>query len=1339
MKKLILICALASSLNLAAQKPQTPLHAIWQKSLPFITNYVTDDYKAALQNWALLQADNGIVYAANNSGVLEFDGTTWRLIKTTEGSPARSMAKTSSGRIFVGGSGEVGYLAANAQNEIVFYSLKNKLDSANWDFGNVWFTYARGNSVFFICDQYILKWDQGKFSVWKSNMGTLGFAWMIRETLYVSVSGKGLMKLEGNGLALVEGGADFKGMGLTGLLPYSDNQLLAIGLNKQFKIYDGHSLRPFAKDGKAVEIIDAVYHGVRLSNGDYALATTGSGFYLRDHSGNIKSHISRKDGLPSDAIYAAFEDAEGDVWLATDNGISRLEINAPLRILNANHGLDENPFDIEFFNGKIYATNSKGLFELNQSAGNGIAKLSFSKIKGVDNLTMHCQKIGEKLIVSNYDGVFSLDKMGKLSMIMRENVVRVEESRGNAGHLFVGLEGPGITELLYADGQWKKGEKRTDIKAYAESFIRAANGNVFINTRRSGIFEMAWKDPAKPKTLSDSFNLIHHNVHNGLSSNTIRSMESVDGKIYVSTDHAMHRFNPAKHTFETDKVLTAGMKPYEGGWINEIVEGRDAKMWFTLYHNYQSHVFKYQNNALRKLPVSGRFSDALISKVYDSGAGITMFGSNKGIVLFDEDMQVGQNNPFKTLIRRVLINKDSLLDVSASGSHNPEIEYGHDGLRFQFALPSYDLSSKNEFQYDLEGFNAHWSAWSTESMVDFTNLSEGDYVFRVRGRNVYGEVGAEARLAFTILPPWYRTWWAYAMYVLLLAGLTMLIIRIRERKLKMEKQQLENTIRERTEKIMTQTAELQEMDRVKSRFFANISHEFRTPLTLILAPLEEEIKKTPRGEREGLLIMKRYANRLVELVNQLLNLSKLEAGKMELQVAKGDLKQFLNILSSSFDSLAQHKEINFTRTIEMEEKPYWFDADKLEKIIINLLSNAFKFTPPFGTVLFNAHILMKEGRETLAVSLSDTGKGIAPDEQQRVFESFYQSRQKTDGYEGGTGLGLALVKELVKLHNGTIQLESAVGFGSVFTMEVPVSNEAFADNQLITKVNGTLKSKISNGVIKSDETQTETIRKIKIDQEPKDSVLIAEDNNELRDYMAILLEGQFVVHKAANGAEALEMARCVMPSLIISDLMMPVMDGIELTSQIKSDVRTSHIPVILLTAKGGQESRIDGLKTGADDYLTKPFSIEELSVRVRNLIDLRKKLAERYRERIRVQVTPSTELSIDDKFLMKAKHVVEANMEDVSFSVEKMAEEMNLGRTQLLRKMKALTGQAPTDFIRDLRLQKAAEMIRQKADTITQIGYAVGFNDQSYFSKCFKKEYGETPTEYSLRVSKKNV
>ncbi|WP_188928088.1 hybrid sensor histidine kinase/response regulator transcription factor [Dyadobacter endophyticus] len=1347
MKRIILLFALAMGPDVAAQSPESPLARIWQQSLPFITNYSTNEYKAAFQNWALAQGENGVIYAANNSGVLEYDGVSWKLIPTTEGNPVRSLAKDSTGRIYVGGSGEVGYLAINDKNKTDFHSLKNKLNRSDWNFGNVWFTFAHNGSVYFVCDLHILEWVNGRFRVWKSDIGALGFAWLVNGALYVSTSEKGLLRKHKDGLKPVPGGEAFKGMGLSGLLPYQGNKLLAVGLSKEFFIYDGSKLEPFMRNGQRVRIRDAVYHGLRLSNGDYALATTGSGLYLMDRNGAIRSNFCRKEGVSSDAVYSVFEDAEKDLWLATDNGISRLETNSPLRILNENHGLDENPMDIEVFNNKLFTTNSKGLFELNRVPSQGLLKPYFKKIEGIDNLTMHCQVFGDELIVSNYDGVFRLDQKGNKSLLAKEHVVRVEESRQAQPptHLLVGLEGNGLTELLFSNGKWVQGSRREDMKFYSESFARAADGTILINSRRNGIYEIAWQTPenmrSQQHTLGEEFKLIHHGPENGLSSNKIRWLERVGNTVYASTDEAMHRFNSDKRVFEVDSLITTSVAPYKGGWINEIIAGRDGTMWFTLYHNYQSHVFEYSYNRMRRLPISGRLSDALISKIHDNGDGFMLFGSNKWIVLFDRNLKISAGKSFKTLIRQISIDQDSL--VSFRGRQSvPEIAYGH-RLRFQFALPSYDLSNKNQFQYFLEGFHDQWSAWTEESFVDFTNLPEGNYVFRVRGRDVYGNAGAEDRLVFIVLPPWYRSWWALAIYALLLVGMAAILVRFRERKLKKEKLALEDTVRERTEKILLQTEELKEMDRLKSRFFANISHEFRTPLTLILAPLEEELAKKPPAEQGRLLIMKRYANRLLELVNQLLNLSKLEAGKMELQVQNVELRQFLSVLSSSFDSLAQHKGISFEKSVGVPEGSFWFDPDKLEKVIINLLSNAFKFTPASGLVKFEANMDEQSGRQMLCIAVSDTGRGIAPEEQKQVFESFYQARQTVENQDGGTGLGLAFARELVKLHKGDISLQSQVGKGSVFSIRIPVSKEAFDAKQIVEAgLSGyTLPSAqaISLPLDEREENKRDASGPKSRGSAQRETVLIVEDNAELRGYMASLLENDYIIYKAPDGAEALACARKVLPSLIISDLMMPKMDGMQLTASIKSDERTSHIPVILLTAKSGQESRIDGLKTGADDYLTKPFSVEELTVRVANLIELRKKLAERYRERIRVQVTPAEEMSLDDKFLMKAKEIVEANMEDVLFSVEKMAEEMSLSRTQLLRKLKALTGLAPNDFIRDLRLQKAAEMIRQKADTITQIGYAVGFNDQSYFSKSFKKEFGETPTEYSARVSHKEA
>jgi signal transduction histidine kinase/DNA-binding response OmpR family regulator len=529
---------------------------------------------------------------------------------------------------------------------------------------------------------------------------------------------------------------------------------------------------------------------------------------------------------------------------------------------------------------------------------------------------------------------------------------------------------------------------------------------------------------------------------------------------------------------------------------------------------------------------------------------------------------------------------------------------------------------------------------------------------------------------------------------------------------------------------------LKEIDKMKSRFFANISHEFRTPLTLLLAPIEEQLASCQSSgkQKESLLLMRRNANRLLELVNQLLDLSKLEAGKMQLAVKQGDLEELLKILIISFDSLADSKKITYIKNFKIPPGEYWYDADALEKILNNLLSNAFKFTPAQGTVtvtIENAAAIATKG-SWIKLCVADTGKGIAQDEQEKIFSPFYQGKHTMDG-SIGTGLGLSLVKEFTKLYGGYVTLTSQEREGTIIEVYLPVGRENF---NAIECSHSILPTQIAvNGAHNPliEENDDENIVQGSV-RPNHDVILVVEDNEDLRNFMSSILQDEYTVVTASNGKDGVEQALVHIPSLIISDVMMPVMEGTELTEKIKTDHRTSHIPVILLTAKNEQTSRLAGYKNGADDFLTKPFSTEELRVRIANLIDQRKLLAAKYKERITVLPTSMCEASLDEKFLQRARVVVERNIGDFTFGVESMASEMNLSRTQLLRKIKALTGLSTNEFIKDLRLKRAAELILAKANTITQVGYTVGFNDQSYFTKCFKKQFGVAPSEYHFDI-----
>ncbi len=526
---------------------------------------------------------------------------------------------------------------------------------------------------------------------------------------------------------------------------------------------------------------------------------------------------------------------------------------------------------------------------------------------------------------------------------------------------------------------------------------------------------------------------------------------------------------------------------------------------------------------------------------------------------------------------------------------------------------------------------------------------------------------------------------------------------------------------------LEQNARLKELDNLKTTFFANISHELRTPLTLILGPIQELVQKYPA---EGLLpIMQRNTQRLLALINQLLDISKLEAGQMNVGVSRQNITQYFRTLTSSFTSLAESQKISFEISIGNEEIWGYIDKDKLDKIITNLLSNAFKFTAKEGRVRAG---LESPDTKNIIITISDTGIGIKKDKVDKIFDRFYQVDSSQNRKFEGSGIGLALVKELVDVLKGTIRVESQANVGTTFSVQIPVDNQTWKD-MIVEETLETdnysanlTQSSIVNGHAKLSAEN--------MNGEQENILLIVDDNADIRTYIKSIFEKDYQVIEAVNGKEGISKATEKIPNLIISDLMMPELDGFEFCNALKSDEKTSHIPIIMLTAKADIRSRMEGLETGADDYLTKPFHKEEILVRVRNLISTREKLKKKYGKEI-VELKPDEIKvnSIDEAFIVKAKAVIERNLSDSQFDLTRFADEMAMSTVQLRRKIKALTNQTAVEFIRKYRLQRAANLLKQKAGNVSDIAYQVGFESLPYFTKVFQEEFEITPSEYPNR------
>lgn len=754
-----------------------------------------------------------------------------------------------------------------------------------------------------------------------------------------------------------------------------------------------------------------------------------------------------------------------------------------------------------------------------------------------------------------------------------------------------------------------------------------------------------------------------------------------------------------------------------------ILEGEDKNLWVSTNRgiarlNPKSLIFTNFNKS------DGLQDDEFNTNSYfKAPSGELLFGGVNGVTSFRPSSVGSIQKPPVIKIIGLKVNNKTVEYGDESGilekaiEFLPQLQLAHDEnqVSLEFGIMDFTNPVKNRFRYQLEGIDKEWVEAGTNRFANFSQLPSGNYTFRVQG-SANGEIRSQPiTLEIRVNPPFYRTWWAYLLYLSLISYI---IYRFYQNQLNRVRLQEQLRFKDK------ETERLAELDQLKTQFFTNISHELRTPLTLILGPMEQMRQDYARDTRFPMI--QRNAQRLLDLINQLLDLGKLDAREMQLNLQPGDLSRFIQLLGSSFQSLAESRNIMFSLHQNQSQVLAYFDADKIEKIITNLLSNAFKFTENGGKIELSAEY----SPLGMILTLRDSGIGIDSKKLDKIFDRFYQIDGSTKRNYEGTGIGLALVKELVDLLKGTIRVESQVGTGTTFHVNLPFT--PFTDSVGFT----------NDDPVYSIGGKTEDITKKAIEKGPKTTqesyfggegpiLLIIEDNDDLRAYIRTVFEDSYQVVEAADGLEGLEKAIEFVPDIVISDLMMPRMDGFEFCKKLKSNEKTSHIPVVMLTAKATLEDRLEGFDLGADEYLTKPFNASEIKARVRNLIKIREQLRELFRQEvIELKPTKVKVNSMDKVFIQKAKTVIDKHISESEFDVVQFAEEMNMAPVQLRRKLKALTNQTAIEFVRHYRLQRAADLLTQKAGTVSDIAFGVGFENLSYFARVFQEKYGVLPSDY---------
>jgi len=745
-------------------------------------------------------------------------------------------------------------------------------------------------------------------------------------------------------------------------------------------------------------------------------------------------------------------------------------------------------------------------------------------------------------------------------------------------------------------------------------------------------------------------------------------------------------------------------------------------------------------------------ADGLQDDEFNTGAyaklanGQLAFGGVNGINIFDpkEILVPGFTPP--VYITDLLVNNQSVLPGDKTRILRHTIEQSasitlsnlEDILTLEFSSLDFTAPGQNKYRYQMVGVDKDWLESGTRRSATYLHLPAGKYTFKVQGANSQGSWSNKiAALQITVLPPWWRSWWAYLIYAALLAlGIrAWLQFMVNEARLKsqLNLEQLE-------------AKRIKELDMVKTQLYTNITHEFRTPLTVILGMAEQVISKPGEHFNHGMQMIVRNGQSLLNLVNEMLDLSKLETGKMTLKPVNGDVISFLRYIVESFASLAesQKKQLHFLS--EMDCLYLRYDPEKIRQIVSNLLSNALKFTSEKGNIYIAVNETMAPGdalKPALVIKVKDTGIGIPENQLQHIFDRFYQLDDSHTRKTGGTGIGLALTKELVKLMNGEITVKSpptGANRGSEFTVILPLEKTMATGNETTHPEAAALQAQLPNHT-------TANSNYINDDQKPL--ILLVEDNADVVAYTASCLP-DYRLAVGKDGLEGFEIAAERVPDLIITDVMMPFADGFELCRQLRNDEHTSHIPIIMLTAKADMESKMEGLQQGADVYLEKPFHRGELLIRIKKLLELRKHLQQFYLKKAGlanpalpvaiypVEEEPAPESATEDAFVRKVREAVEAHLSDTHFTVEQLCKIVYMSHSQLHRKLDALTGCSPNKFIRMIRLNKAMELLRNPASSIGSVALDCGYNDPGYFARIFKQEQGATPQEWRENIKNKS-
>ena len=1008
---------------------------------------------------------------------------------------------------------------------------------------------------------------------------------------------------------------------------------------------------------------------------------------------SLFKHLGGEKHIGNNFVSSLFQDNTGAIWIGTlGTGLFKYSVNSdidankvyPIDLLKQNkiYTITQSQK-----NGNIYigteSITSNNVLEINPKTG----AFKYLKTAGFSVRTLLVDST--YLWVGTYEtGLLRYSLLtNKFTQINKRLTLNTEVIRSlikdKKGNVWVGTD-KGLTaitasskfsnKLIAYKVKYTQKDATKNIDEYVLPIYESTKGDIWVGTLGDGVKQIS--------NIQSNFNseIKEYNTSNGLSNNTIKSIiEDNRGFIWVSTNKGLNKINPTKSEIELYDIS-------DGLQDNEFSEmsGFKSKDGALLFGGVNGFNISYPDQIqIDTLPPVLVITDFLLS---------------------GQSVKVGERYN-----DRIILNSD------ISFTEEIELKYNQNNFSFVFAGIHYLAPSKNLYRYKLNGFDVDWTkSNSLNRIAKYTNIPPGEYQFMLEGSNLSGVwTNKPLIITVTVYPPIWATWYAYLFYLLVVV-----VIFIKYRKYLIKRQNQENEVMlAKLEK--KRTKELMDM---KVNFFTNISHEFRTPLTLILSPLQSFLsdKKVPDEIKKNTAIqtIEHNANILLKLINHLLNVSKHDQQKLEVQLKNKNFPNFINEVIHQFDFIAQSNNIALSFTSSSNEINIWFDPFLMEQIIYNLISNAFKYTPQGGKIT----LILKETPEDVKLAISDTGYGISKEAQNRIFERFFSVNSSENNNTINTGIGLALTKSLIEMHNGSITFTSEEGIGTTFNIIIP-KNEIKSVVEVEENISLPENSSFDNSTI---DTKEEAITKF----DENITLLVVDDNLQIIKLLTLLFSPYYNVVSAMNGQEALEVIHDLLPNIIISDVMMPVMDGLQLCKLVKTDEKISHIPIILLSAKATTENQTEGYAYNADAYCPKPFDNKMLIALTKSIIFNKRMLAQQFRAEIDISPSKVTTTPSDEKFLRRIIQIIEDRIDDTTLSVEDLYSEIGMTANNLNKKLKALTNTTAKIFIRNIRLKRAAQLLKMQRYRVSDVAFEVGFTDIKHFRECFKKEFGLSPTEY---------